>query len=147
MWRLRAQQIDDLGQSVRRRAGLWHNGSVMRGGQSATEFGEGGGHPGHLQHEIDRAGLDRAARHAVISRLVGVLRDHQAVLLLDRPQPEHTVGPGTGQDHADRALAVIRRQGVQQKIERHPGAMPGLGRREMQHTVGDGQILARRDDI
>ena len=101
----------------------------------------------HRQHEIDGAGHDRAARHAVIAGFVGILRDDQAALFLDRLQTEAAVGAGAREDHADRALPQFLGQGPQQKIERQTRAVTRLRLREAQVALADGQIGPGRNDI
>ena len=97
--------------------------------------GERLGNFGHRQHEVDPARHDRAARHAVIAGLVGILRDDQPAFFLHGLQPEAAVGAGAGKDHADGACPAVLRQRVQQEIERQARAMTRLGLRELQGAV------------
>ena len=76
---------------------------LRRHAQAAAVARERCGDVGNAQDQVDRAGLDRAARHAVVAGLVGVLRDDQAAVFLERPQAEAAVGAGARQDDADGA--------------------------------------------
>ena len=78
------------------------------------------------EHEIDRAGRDSAARHAVIVGLADVLGDDEAAFRLHRFQPKTAVGPGSGKDHADCARSVFASQRIQEEVERKPGAVSRL---------------------
>ena len=144
----RPQEVDDLGQpipwGIRQRS---HRRGRRCGHHPAVEFDQGVGDLRHRQHQIDRTGGDRAPRHAVEAGLVGVLGDDQAAFFLHRLQPDAAVGPGPGQDHADGAGAAIRRQRVQQKIERQPCPVTRFGLRQVQGAVADGEIGGGRDDI
>ncbi len=104
-------------------------------------------HVGDGKHMIDPACLDGAARHAVVAGFLRLLRDDEPRLLLDRFQSEAAVGAGAGQDHADRARAVVVGQRMQQEIERQSRAMPRLRGDEVQRALGDREIGARRNDV
>ena len=95
--------------------------------------------------QVHGAGRDRAARHAVIAGLVGVLRDDKAAVLLHRLQAKAAVGAGARQDDADGARAAVLGQRMQQEIERQARAMTRLGLRQVQRAVGDRQIGRRAE--
>ena len=100
------------------------------------------------EHEIDRAGCDSAARHAVIVGFADVLRDDEAAFRLHRFQAETAVGAGSGKDHADGARPVFASQRIQEEVERKPRAVSRLRLRNPQRAlVVDRQIDARRNDI
>ena len=99
------------------------------------------------KHKIHRARHDRAARHAVIAGLVGILRDDEPALLLHGLQPKAAVGPGSRKDHADGARTALLRQRVQQKVERQARTVTRLRLREVQGAVADRQIGSGRNDI
>ena len=100
------------------------------------------------EHEIDRAGCDGAARHAVIVGFADVLRDDEAAFLLDRFQAKAAVGAGSGKDHADGARSIFASQRIQQEVERQPRAVSRLRLRKPQRAlVVDREIDARRNDI
>ena len=100
------------------------------------------------EHEIDRAGRDRAARHAVIVGFAEVLGDDEAAFRLHRLQAETAVGAGSGKDHADGARSVFASQRIQEEVERKPRAVARLRPRNPQRAlVVDRQIDARRNDI
>ena len=116
-------------------------------GHPPVVFDERLGNLGHRKHKVHRARHDRAARHAVIAGLVGILRDDEPAFFLHGLQPEAAVGPGSRKDHADGARAALLRQRVQQKVERQARAMTRLGLREVQGAVADGEIGSGRNDI
>ena len=100
------------------------------------------------EHEIDRAGCDGAARHAVIVGFADVLRDDEAAFRLHRFQAETAVRAGSGKDHADGARSVFASQRIQEEVERKPRAVSRLRLRNPQRAlVVDRQIDARRNDI
>ena len=134
-------KIDDLGQPIR--------GMIVRRPSALPPavFGEDFGDLRYRQHEIDGAGHDRAARHAVIVGLVRILHDDEPAFLLDRLQPEAAVAAGSRQDHADRAFAKLFRQRAQEKVERQARAVALARLREAQGAVADRKIGARRNDI
>ena len=100
------------------------------------------------EHEIDRAGCDSAARHAVIVGFADVLRDDEAAFRLYRFQAETAVRAGSGKDHADGARSVFASQRIQEEVERKPRAVSRLRLRNPQRAlVVDRQIDARRNDI
>ena len=132
--------IDDLGQPIR--------GMIIRRQRlPPTVFGEDFGDLSYRQHEVDGAGHDRAARHAVILGLVRVLHDDEPAFLLDRLQPQAAVAAGSRQDHADRAFAKLFRQRAQEKVERQASAVALVRRREAQGARADRKISARRNEI
>ena len=90
---------------------------------------------------------DRAARHAVEAGLVGVLRDDQPAVFLHRFQPDAAVGPGSRQNQADGAGAVLLGQRMQQKVEWQAGTMTRQGLREVQGALANGEIGSGRDDV
>ena len=80
-------------------------------------FDERVGNFGHRKHKVDRARHDRAARHAVIAGLIGVLRDDEPAFFLHGFQPKAAIGPGSRKDHADGARTALLGQRVQQEVE------------------------------
>ena len=142
-----AQKLDDLAQPILRAALRRRMVLISDDGQSTVEFDERAGDIRQLQHQIHRACRDRAARHAVISRLGGVLRDDKAAFLLHGFQPEAAVRPGARQDDADGARTDLPRHGAQQKIKRQARAVARLRLGEAQDAAFNGQILSRRNDI
>ena len=147
MPRLRAQKIDDCGQArllPRRRL----QPGAHPGRAHAPLVGrERVRNPGDGKHKIHRAGQDRVARHPVVAGLLRVLHDDQPVPLPHRLQPQAAVGAGSGQDHADGARAVVRRQRRQQMVERQARAVADLRLGEMQSAAADREVAAGRDDI
>ena len=89
-------------------------------------FDERIGDFGDRKHKVHRARHDRAARHAVIAGLVGILRDDESAFFLHRFQSEAAIGAGSRKDHADGARAIFLGQRMQQKIEGQPRAVTRL---------------------
>jgi hypothetical protein len=77
-----------------------------------------GGHFLHWQNEIDQAGIDSAARHAVVLGLGRILGDRESAVLLDSPESDYAVGADAGQQYRDRVLAVCIGQGAEEQIDR-----------------------------
>lgn len=80
---------------------------------------------------------DRAPRHAIILGLVGILRDDEPTLLLDRLQSEAAVAARSRKDHADRALAEFVRQRAQEEVDRQARAVTFPRFREPQGTAAN----------
>ncbi len=99
------------------------------------------------QHAIGPARGDGALRHPAIGRLGGILHDHQSAGVLDGHQSGAAVRTRARQDDARGARAIGRRQGLQQEVERQPGARPGPPRRQMQGVADHRQVGARRNDV
>jgi hypothetical protein len=59
------------------------------------------------QRAVDDACLHRAARHLHELRRCGLLRERDAVLGLDGPQPLRSVRTGSREDDADRVAATL----------------------------------------
>ena len=110
-------------------------------------FDERVGDFGHRKHKVHRARHDRAARHAVIAGLVGILRDDEPAIFLHGLQPKAAVGPRSRKDHADGARTALLCQRVQQKVEGQARPMTRLGLRDVQSAVADGEIGSGRNDI
>ncbi len=144
---LRAQQIDNLGQLVRRTIVRHRTLQLPVDDQPPAVCGEDFGNLRHREHEVHGAGHDRAARHAVILGIVWILHDNQPALLLDRLQPQAAVAAGSRQDHADRAFAELFGQRVQEEVERQARAVTLARLREAQNTAVDREVGARRDQI
>ena len=147
MRRLRAQQLDDLRQPVLRRvlaarpsgAARRHPPVVLD--EALREFSPTG------STRSTAPVSDRAARHAVIAGLVGILRDDQPAFFLHRFQPGAAVGAGSRKDDANRARGKFLRQRMQQEIERQPRAVTRLRLRKPQGAVLDREIGPRRNDV
>ena len=133
-------KIDDLGQPIR---GM----IVRRQPLPSGVFGEDLRNLCYLEHEVDGAGHDRAARHAVILGLARLLRDDEPALRLDRLQPETAVAAGSREDHADRAFAEFVRQRAQEKVERQARAVTLARLRQAKGAGADREIGAGRDEI
>ena len=99
------------------------------------------------QDEIDRARGHGAPRHPVELRRLWGLRERDAALSLDRPQPECAVGRASRENHADRPAPHVFGERAQKVIDRHVRP-PILGpRRQVQDPVGDGHADVRRHDV
>ena len=67
--------------------------------------------------EIDGAGRDRAARHAIEFGFLGILSDHETAFFLDRKSPNAAIRTGARQDDADGLLAASLRERIQEEVE------------------------------
>ena len=67
--------------------------------------------------DIDHAGLDGAARHAVGAGVGGFLGEGQPAFLLDGAEAEHAVGAHAGEDHADGPVLAVIGQRAQKEID------------------------------
>ena len=100
------------------------------------------------EHHIHRSGCDGASWHPIIIGFADILRDDETTTFLHRFQPKAAVGSGSGKDHADGASSIFASQGIQQKVERKPRAVPRLRLRKPQPTFFiDREIDARRNHI
>ncbi len=146
-----AQQVDDAGESAFRRRRLFVHHRGVRPPTIARRvrqvLAQRRRHVGKRQAEIDHAGLDGAARHAAVARLVRVLGDDQAAGLADRPGAERPVGARARQDDTDGALRSVPGQGLQEEIEGHARPVRRQRYGQAQVALGDGQIGARRNDV
>jgi len=125
------------------------------GGSAPGQRGRGGGHlvwiwmlqeadqkpvhAGGWEHEIHRAGRDRAVWHVRLAGLGRVLRDDDAAR---RPGFEHADGAvraGAGEDDAGGTRAGREFQRMQQKIERQPRAVARQRHRQAETALRDGQ--------
>lgn len=107
---LGAKKVDDLVQPALRRILGERPISAVRNRYPPTIVDERLRNFRDRQHEVHRPGRDRAPRHAVIARLIGVLRDDEAAFFLHGFQPEAAIGPRSREDHADGARADIGRE-------------------------------------
>jgi len=97
------------------------------------------------QHQVHRAGRDRALRHAVIGGFGRVLRDDHAALLLHGFQAFAAVRPGSRQHHACGARSAVLGQRAEKNVERQTRA--GLGPGKAQGAAGDRQVEPWRDNV
>ena len=111
----------------------------MAANQSACAVPSGPVHPylpqcrrdaRHGQDEVHRTRNDGASGHAGIAGLVGVLRDDQAAVFLDRLQAQAAIRAGARQDHAGGERPAVGGQGVQQEIEGQSRTMTRQGLRD-----------------
>ena len=142
-----AQQFDDFKQSVGHfvvRHGFRPVGLVTHcQGEADQRIGD----LHERKHLTYGAGGDGAAGHAVKCRLVRILGDDQSEPTLGRGEAEASVRSCSREDDAGGSPGARPGQGPQQKIEWHPCAMTGLGRRQVQDVVFDRQISPGRNYI
>jgi len=105
------------------------------------------GHIGQRQDPVDVSGGDGSAGHAIIFRLIGILRHDTAAGLAQCGQAQTAVGARARQDHAQRLRPVAIGQRMQQGVERQPRAARGLRGRKVQGARPDREVAPRRDDI
>ena len=156
---LRAEQLDDPGEPIRlgRAPALPPpRARAQRGSGSLAEFCR-------RKHQIHLAGLDGAARHAVIAGFFRLLRDHQPALLLDRLQSGTAVGAGARKDDADGAGTKFLAQGnaagnrtagarrdapaAASDAGRRPGGEIGPGRNDIEMVRLDRHAVRRLADF
>ncbi|HWJ06406.1 MAG TPA: hypothetical protein VNS57_11570, partial [Steroidobacteraceae bacterium] len=99
------------------------------------------------QHEVDHAGRDRAARHAVVFGGVRGLRDAQAAFALDRSQAERAVAARARHDDADRALVLRAGERKEEVVDRETRLALFVVRRQVQRAVDDLEVVPRRDHV
>ena len=98
------------------------------------------------EHEIHAAAGDGAARHAALLGRA-VLGEGDPPLGLDLFQPEGAVGRRAGQDHADRPVSLVLRQGAEEAVDGPvlaAGLLPG---NQLQAPPRDDHVAVGRDDV
>ncbi|MNT17254.1 hypothetical protein D3C72_1523940 [compost metagenome] len=95
------------------------------------------------QHQVDHAGLDGGAGHAVVLGVVRVLRQGHTALLLDPRQAHGAVGTGTGQHHAEGVVLVHVSQVTEEQVDGHVVATAPVGRGHAQVAIVGGQAIGR----
>ncbi|MNC64664.1 hypothetical protein D3C75_1148880 [compost metagenome] len=95
------------------------------------------------QHQVDHAGLDGSAGHAVVLGVVRGLRQGHAALLLDPRQAHGAVGTGTGQHHAEGVVLVHVSQVTEEQVDGHVVATAPVGRGHAQVAIVGGQAIGR----
>ena len=102
---------------------------------------------GHWQGNVDRPGADRAAGHAVVLRISGILGDRQPAVSLDRRQAGRSVGPRSAEDDTDRAAVVHLGERPEEVVDEMASSHHVLHRRQPQVGVDCRQVPVRRDHI
>ncbi len=107
-----AQDLQDLAEirRVRGRFAPGRRGSHQRMPGDARDLL---GDPVRGKHEVHAAAGDGAARHAGLLRRV-VLGEGDAAFGLDLLQPQGAVGGGAGENHPDRPVLLVIRQGTEE---------------------------------
>ena len=77
-----------------------------------------GSHLGRWQCEIDHAGCQRTARHAVPLGRLGRLRHHHAASVLNGAHTERAITAGAGEHDANATFALVMRERAKQEINR-----------------------------
>ena len=75
-----------------------------------------------------------------------ILRERDAAAGLDRLQPQRAVGPAPREDHPDRLVRLIIRQGLEESIDGARLSMR-LARQQVQRPLRDGHGPARRNHV
>jgi hypothetical protein len=88
--------------------------SAGHAGQERTDLLH---HRARRQDEVHDTRPDRALRHSGVRGALCLLRHRHPGVSLDRLQPERPVGPRPRQDHADRTLALVVRQGAEEIVD------------------------------
>ena len=132
---LGTQQNKDFFQRVlveRRRDGGRPGRSAKRMGHISHELGR---HFGRCELVIHHAGVQGAARHAVKFAGVGILHHDHATLGLYGPHAQSSVATGTGEHDTNRPLALVLRQGAEQKVNRQAMAARRGGLQQLECAV------------
>ena len=116
-------------------------------GVAVEKFAQGFDDFGRPGFDVDQAGADRGYGHTVIPCGVGLLRNAQAAMFLDRAQPAAAIGAGARQDYAGGQLLAVFGQAFEEIIDwpAHPAGVGELG--QLKHVVMHGKSVARRDDV
>ena len=101
------------------------------------------------QLEVDQAGLDGAAQHAVVGGRRGALRHGEPAVLLDRAQPKGAVVTGAGDDDAGGVLALVLGERQQEQVDRRAAPLLADRRGDPQHATldRDHRVLGRHVDV
>jgi hypothetical protein len=140
----RPQQIEQpLHLAVVERAGWLHLEQIG----VASHCRELGADPFRRQHQIDHAGGDSGARHAVVLGGVRLLRQGNAAGRLDVADAERAVRSGPGKNHADRARAGRFGKGREERVNWRV-LRPVVGTwLEVQPRARDPHLHVRRDHV
>ncbi len=92
--------------------------TLLQAIEVADVIEELGGHLLDRQDVVDQPGRDGAARHAVVARGAGGLRDRETAALLDRHQAQRPVRARPREHDADPPLAPVLRQRAEEAIDR-----------------------------
>jgi hypothetical protein len=104
-------------------------------------------HERHGQHQVDHAGGDRVARHAIVLGFVRYLGQGHAALFLDPRDAHRTVGASTGQHHADGEALVSDRQLSKEQVDGDLGATEAAIGRQGNMTIAQPQVIAGGDHV
>ncbi len=106
------------------------------------------------QDLVDETGRDRAARHAVIGRALGVLDDRVAAGLLQRPHPLGAVAAGARQQDGHRPVAQLVGDRPEEGVDRRADAarrgrlvqLQAAVAEDQRRILGDDEDAVRRSD-
>ncbi len=119
-----AQQLQDRVEVI---AGLTGDGlSVVLFSRAIVVVREGFGHCLGCEHQVDNAGVDRAAWHPIEMSALGTLRDYQSADFMDLADTARAVAAGAGQDDADRSIAGVLRQRTKEGVDRQAKRLRGI---------------------
>jgi hypothetical protein len=99
------------------------------------------------QDEVHTAGSNRAPRHVLMLGRSRVLGEGDAPLGPDRLEPERPVRSHARKDHADAEASLDLGQGPQERIDGHMRATGLAARHELQHPLGENDVLGGRNDV
>ena len=102
---------------------------------------------GDRQDDVDLAGGDGAARHAVVLGILGQLRHDDAAVLLQAADAGRAVGPGAGEDDADGALAMRLGERAEEQVDDDMPAARPLRIGQRQRAVDHRQVVGRRNHV
>ena len=125
-------------------------GGRMRQLQPAGVFPEQhqlGRHLLQREHEVDHAGLDGGAGHAVELGVLQALRDRDAAQLLDPAQPLRPIAAGARQHDAHGPLAMRLRQGAEEQVDGTATRLQREQGSDVQVPVAHDQLERGRDHV
>jgi hypothetical protein len=108
---------------------------------------EGGGDLFRRQDQVDRAGVHRAAGHAVEFCGALTLGDDEAPRLVNRPDPPRAVAAGSGEDDGYRTTTEILGQGPEEGVDGQKEPLGRVAFGELEPPSGDGHLVFGRHEV
>ena len=99
------------------------------------------------EHEIDHARGNRAARHAVVLRFGGILRERDAAHFLDARETRGAVRTRAGKHDADRSFAMGLRERAEEHVDGGPAPLFGFALLDPQIIVDHRQVERRCNHV
>ena len=100
-----------------------------------------------LGNDVDQAGINSAARHAVELGGGRVLHQHQSAAFLDGAQAMAAVRTHAGENDPDGVCAAVIRQRPEEEVDRQAQAARRYRVKQVEAVMQDGDVPVRRNDI